>query len=473
MAGIVSYGAYMPVYRLGPETAGWGLRVEKAVRNFDEDSVTMAVAAARDCLDGIDRSSVDGVIFASTTPPYMEKQAAAIVSEALDLRTDISTADCTSSLRAGTNALRMALDAVKAGSAKNMLVVGADCRMGAPKGEFDQTTGDGAAALLVSDSDVVVNVDDVYSISDQIIDAWRPEGEQFVATWEDRFVYDEGYFKVMPQAVSGLMKKCNLEPKDFTKAIYYGPNARRHTQIARRLGFDANTQVQNPLFGEMGCTGCAFPLMLLVAAMEESKAGDRFMLASYGDGSDAFSLQVTDKTNQVEPKRGIKGHLATKRVLPDYLEYVSRWRGLMPSEAARRPPAMPPSPSARHREVERNIRLHGVKCKNCGYSQFPPQRVCTSCHTKDQFETEGFAHKRATIYTFSQDYLAGTPDIPLVITFVNFDGGGRAMFMMTDRDLQKDVVADTPVEMTFRKLRYTGGIHNYYWKTMPVRENIE
>lgn len=472
MAGIVSYGAYIPVHRLGAETAGWGSSAEKVVRNFDEDSVTMAVAAARDCLKGRECASVDGVIFASTTQPYMEKQSAAIVAEANDLRRDIFTADCTGSLRAGTNALKIALDAVKAGSAKNILVVAADCRMGPPKGEFDQTSGDGAAAFLISDSNVAVNVEDSYSISDQIIDLWRPEGEPFVAAWEDRFVYDEGYFRVMPQAVSGLMKKGNLEPKDFTKAIYYGPNARRHSEMGRRLGFDAKTQVQSPLFGKLGCTGCAFALMLLVAALEEAKPGDRFMLASYGDGSDAFSLQVTDKISKVGARRGIKGHLATKRVLPDYLEYVTRWRGLMASEAARRPASMPPSLSSRHREDNQIIRLWGVKCKNCGYTQYPPQRVCTRCHTKDQFENENFALKNAKIFTFSQDYLAGTPDIPMVLTVVDFDGGGRGVFMMTDRDLAKDVHADAPVEMTFRKLRYTGGIHNYYWKTMPIRENI-
>ncbi len=471
MAGIKSYGAYVPLYRIGPETAGWGLPIEKAICNFDEDSVTMAVAAAIDCLKGIDRTGVDGVIFASTTPPYMEKQSAAIVAEAADLRTDIFTVDCTGSLRAGTSAVKIALDAVNAGSAKNVLVVAADCRMGPPKGEFERTCGDGAAAFLISDSDVAVSVEDTYSISDQIMDVWRPEGEDFVSSWEDRFVFEEGYFNIMPQAVSGLMKKTNLSPGDFTKAIYYGPNARRHVEMGRRLGFDAKTQVQDAMFGKLGCTGAAFALMLLAAAMEEAKSGDRMMLASYGDGSDVFSLLVTELITRIEPRRGIAGHLAAKRSLPDYYEYLN-WRGLVPSEGARRPDVRPPSPSARRREDEWNIRFHGVKCRNCGYKQYPPQRVCSRCHAKDMFEVEKFAHKQAKIFTFSEDYIAGTMDTPLVITIVNFDGGGRALLMMTDRDLASDVAIGAPVELTFRRLHYTGGIRNYYWKTMPIRDNI-
>ena len=56
--------------------------------------------------------------------------------------------------------------------------------------------------------------------------------------------------------------------------------------MGRRLGFDAKTQIPVALFSKMGCTGSAFALMLLAAALEEAKSGDRFLLASYGDGWD-------------------------------------------------------------------------------------------------------------------------------------------------------------------------------------------
>lgn len=69
MPGIISYGAYVPWYRLDCKTVfkamGWFnpmvLPGEKAVANYDEDSVTMAVAAGIDCLiDAVKRSKSAG-----------------------------------------------------------------------------------------------------------------------------------------------------------------------------------------------------------------------------------------------------------------------------------------------------------------------------------------------------------------------------------------------------------------------------
>jgi len=94
MIGITSYGAYIPVYRLSrAEIArAWGkpaAQGEKAVANYDEDSLTMAVAATSDCLRGMEPKSFDGLYFVSTTSPYMEKQAAAVISAALGLKREM------------------------------------------------------------------------------------------------------------------------------------------------------------------------------------------------------------------------------------------------------------------------------------------------------------------------------------------------------------------------------------------------
>lgn len=459
MVGIVSYGAYIPRYRLGKETAGWGLPIEKPVANFDEDSITMAVAAGMDCINGSDRNAIDGLLFATTTSPYIEKQGAATVAAAIDLRRNILTNDVTNSLRAGSLAMRSALDAVAAGTAKQVMVTVADCRMGAPGSEFDQTSGDGAAALLLGDTGVIANVVDSYSVSDEVLDVWRAEGDAFVRTWEDRFVLQTGYLKVLPEAVSGLMQKCNLTPKDITKAVFYGPNPRRHGEMARSLGLDPQSQVQDPLFGKMGNTGAAYALMLLIAALEEAKPGDKILMASYGDGADAYLLEVTGEIEKLTPRRGVKRHLESKHILPNRPR-VAGGRGL---------DGAPPSVSARWREREEIDRLHGAKCKSCELVQYPPQRICTKCHSKDNWETVRLSDKKGKIFTFSLDYVAPSVDIPLAITIIDFEGGGRGLFMMTDRELE-EVKCEAPVEMSFRKLRSSGGVHNYFWKAIPPRD---
>ena len=103
MVGIVSYGTYVPTYRLPREVMAkeWGipsLGGERSVANFDEDSLTLAVNAAIDALGERNPQSLGGVFFASTTSPYREKQAAVTVATVLDANPEIRTMDFTDTL---------------------------------------------------------------------------------------------------------------------------------------------------------------------------------------------------------------------------------------------------------------------------------------------------------------------------------------------------------------------------------------
>jgi len=474
MVGITSYGAYIPLHRVGPETDGWKFPIEKAVAHYDEDSLTMSVAAAIDCLGDIDRSTVDGLYFASTTSPYKEKLAATLAAIAADLRNDILTADCTNSLRAGTTALKMALDTIKAGSAKQLLVTAADCRIGSPRGLFDQNLGDGAAAFLIGDKNVIATIEASHSISNEMLDVWRLDSSKFIHAWEDRWAGDEGYAKVLTQAVKGLFEKCGITPKDISKAVFYGQDRRKHGQIARILKLEPE-QIQDPLFGKLGNTGAAFSLMLLVAALEEAKPGDKILLASYGNGADAFLLQVTDEITKIKGKRGIKFNLETKIPVKSYEFYLST-RHLSPGEEEANYVSVPnwPSASCILRERDAIYRLYGSKCKSCGTVQYPPQRICTNCQAKDNMEPVRLSDKKGKVFTFALDNLANVPfvDLPMVDVLVDFEVGGRADMMMTDMK-PRDVKIDIELEMTFRKLRTSGNIHNYFWKCTPLREGYQ
>ncbi len=471
MVGITAYGAYVPYYRLSREAIAkaWGgvaAAGERSVANFDEDSITMAVEAAIDGMSGMDRNLIDGLLFASTSSPYREKQSATLIAFAAGLRRDIITQDYANSLRAGTSAMRSAIDAVKAGSSKRVLVAASDCRLGAPQSTWEQSIGDGAAALIFGDSDVVVSIEGSYSISNEFIDLWRLEDDRFIRSWEDRFILTEGYDKVLPEAVSGAMKKYNLTPKDFAKVVFYAPDARAHARMAGSLGFDPRTQVQDPLFEEMGNTGAAFPLMLLVAALEEAKPGDRILLASYGDGSDVFILQVTEEIKKVRPRRGMKGHLASKRALPNYEKYLL-FRRLITTEPARRPEAYSAVPTV-WRDNTSLLALHGSECRRCGNVQYPVERICPNCGSKDEFDEVRLSDKIGKVVSFNADYVALTIDPPNMMTQVDFDTGGRMQCTMTDRVIE-EVKVDMPVEMTLRRMHEGRNFLNYHWKSRPVR----
>lgn len=470
MVGIAAYGAYVPRFRLGAGTSGWNTGSERSVANFDEDSVTMAVAAGLDCLRGRDRQSVDGLIFATTTPPYAEKQCAAIIAEALDLRRDIFSADVTDVLRAGTNGLKAALDSVAAGSAKQVLVIASDSRQGAPKGDTERNSGDGAAAFLVSQEDTIASLEGFYSITDNMLDNWRSAQDPFVRSWEDRFTTEEGLERILGEALSGYFQLQGSAAGDVARVALYAPDGRRHGQLARGFGFSAE-QVQDSLYGRLGNTGAAFSLMLLVAALEQAGPGQLLLAVSYGDGSDVVGLRTTSAIKTRTPVMGVTGYLDSKLVLDGYETYAG-WRNVWITDSAARRPT-PPSPSAAAiwREGDRNIRLYGASCDNCGYVQYPPQRVCVDCQARDESTPVRFSDRLGTVFTYSLDYIAGTTDIPLVIAAVDFEGGGRILCMMTDRALE-EVAIDMPVEMSFRKLRVVNGIHNYYWKAIPKRSTL-
>ena len=435
--------------------------------NFDEDSVSMAVAAAIDCLNGREREEIDGLLFATTTPPYAEKQCASIIATALDLRRDIFTADITDVLRAGTTALKSALDSVVAGSAKNVLMVASDNRQGPPKSEAERNSGDGAVAFIISEDAVIAEQAGSYTITENMMDTWRSAGDQFVRSWEDRFAIEEGLERIMGEAVSGFIEKEGVSVKDVAKLALYSPDARRHGQLARHLGFQPE-QVQDPLFGRMGNTGAAFPLMLLAGALEDGSPGQLLLTVAYGDGSDVLGFRTTSKIGERGQGLGVSGFLDSGQVLDSYETYA-KWRNVwLTDSSSRRPDPQSPSVTALWRESDQNIKFHGGVCNQCGYVQYPPQRVCVECQSRDDSTPIRLSDKLGTVFTYSLDYLAGTVDTPLAVVVVDFEPGGRVLCMMTDREVG-EVQIGMPVQMSFRKLRVVNGIHNYYWKAVPLR----
>jgi 3-hydroxy-3-methylglutaryl CoA synthase len=473
MAGISAFGAYVPWLRLSRNAIAqyWGGRAapgEKAIANYDEDSLTMGVAAAIDALGSLARDKIDGVYFATTTAPYKEKQSAQVIATALDLRREVYTADFTDTLRAGTAALKAALDAVGSKSMKQVLVVVSDARTAVPKSADEQIFGDGAAAFVVSNTGLAAKALGDISIHDEITDVWRTDTDTFPRQWEARFIISEGYQKITCEVVEALLKKTKLGLSDFSKVAMYGPDPRSQVGVARALRLDAKTQLQDGLFSTVGNTGAAFAPMLLVGALEEVKAGQKLMLVTYGNGADAFAFEVTNGITKARKtmQRGLKAQVASKGIVDNY-EHYARFRQLMTSEAARRPP-VGSSASVAWRDRDAIFRLYGSKCTACGMVQYPPQRICVQCQEKDQMESIRLSDQPGMVFTFTRDFLNASVDPPSVMCIVDFHVGGRIYCEMTDR-VPAQVTVNMPVEMTFRKINEAGGFHNYYWKCRPVR----
>jgi len=478
MVGIKSYGAHIPRFRLDRNIMQMALmflgfaplRGEKAVANWDEDSITMAVAAAKDCLKGQDYGKVDGCYFATTSQTYALRQNAGIIAAALDLNTNCRTADFTDSTKSGTAALLAAVDAVSSGSINSCLVSAADMRVSKVGSNGDYTYGDAGAAFLVGKDDVIATIDGSYSTTHDFVDRRRLEGERLEHMWEERFIRDAGYMKFIPEAAAGLVKKYNLNPKDFSKVIYACAFTGAHAALGKTLGL-APEQVQEPMLTTVGDTGVAQTLMMLVAALEDAKAGDKIMVISFGQGCDAMYLTVTDKIAGIKDKKAVKRNLANKVGLGSYEKYLA-FRKLMPCEIGiRGEETIFTSFSIISRENREIYGMVGSKCKKCGTPSWPIQRICPNpdCGAVDQMEPYKFTDKLGTIFTYTSDFLAPSIDPPASYGFIDFEGGGRAGLDFTDCD-SNTIKVGMPIELAFRikAVDEKRAAVNYGWKAMPI-----
>jgi 3-hydroxy-3-methylglutaryl CoA synthase/uncharacterized OB-fold protein len=466
MTGIAAYGAYVPLTRLPlsliagrpPKEGG----PEKAVADYDEDAVTMAVTAAVDCLTGTPRESVDAVYFASTTYPLREKQGAALIAKALDLRRDVATQDHAGSLRAGTAALESALHAVAAGAAGSVLVIASDCRMGAPRGALEGKLGDGAVAFLVGNAPIA-RFEASSAIADELQDVWRSDGERFTHTWEDRFAIQEGYTPNLVAALRGLFEKSGRAPEDFAKVALFAPDARSLGGVVRDAGFK-DQQVQNALFGRLGNTGTPYALMLLAHALETARPGERMLVASYGDGAHALSFETTDAIAQLPERRGISWHLERRRGLKSYDTYLKA-RKLDPKEwEAGMDLGL--SATIRFRERDADIGFIAARCTSCGQLHFPKQRVCAKCFEKDAWEPFRLSDKQGKLLAYTFDYFFPAAEPPTIMVMTEVEGCRVQVQMANIRP--GSVALDLPVEYVFRKIHDAGGKPNYFWKASPL-----
>lgn len=483
MAGICSYGGYVPRYRMNRgvivQAMAWmnvaimaHAQGEKAVANYDEDPITMAVAAGIDALKGVDRDSVDGVYFASTTMPYGERLNAGIIIPALNVRDQVRAADFSGGLKAGTSALLAALEGVESGRINNILVTSADCRLGMAATNQEMIFGDAAAAFVVGDGDVIAEFKDSYSVTYDFCDHIRVNDSVMDRQWEERWIRDMGYGQFIPEAINGLLAKCQLKITDFAKVIYPCHNRGARKDINKKLGITPEIEQSN-LQAEIGDSGTSLPLVMLAQALETAQPGDKLLVVSYGSGADAIYFEVTENIRQQTGRIGISGYLAKKAPLDNYTKYAV-WRDLLPADTGlRNEVADYTAWSMAWRRRKDTLGLWGTKCTSCGTPQWPPQRICCNpdCGAINQMEPYPFADRTARIISYTGDMLMLGLNPPLLTARMEFEGGGRNMFELTDCTID-ELETGKAMMMTFRR-KYNDKARNiigYFWKAMPAQE---
>lgn len=469
MAGIVSFGTYVPFHRIARKTIGQALgtpggKGERSVAAYDEDAVTMAVEAARDCLRGRDASAIRALYFATTDPPYIEKLNAATVHAALDLAPGVRSLDLACSLRAGLGSMLAACEAAAAGG--QALAAMGDIRIGAPEGAAELGGGDAAAAFLFGTGGTIADVVATYSETMEFLSSWRLPGERFSKGWEERFPLTQGWGPLLASAAKNLLKNAGVAPADLAYVVVDAPNARASAGLLAQAGFRPE-QIVDARLDAIGHAGAAQVGLMVATALEKAKPGDRIAVISASDGVDAMLLVATDAITSRRPQRTVDQWVASKSGDLQYTRFL-KWRGVLQTEPPRRPdperPAGPPS----LRTHRWKFAFVGTECTACGTRHLPPQEVCVSCRASHKMKEVPFADGKAVIKTFAVDRLAFTLQPPMVVAVIDFEGGGRVQSELTDVEPGKVAIGD-PLEMTFRRLFTADGIHNYFWKARPSR----
>jgi len=473
MVGIVSYGSYIPFHRLkaAEAAAAFGKRggkSEKAVAYCDEDSLTMAVAAARDAVAGSDIAKLGSVSFASTTAPYLEKQCAAEIAAVLDVAPTLRSCDYANSLRAGSAAMIAACETAQSGDLA--LAAMADCRLGAADGKFENELGDAAAAFLFGSEDLLATFDGSFSISKNAIDQWRDQSDRYIHNWDVRYASAQLYTPAVKQAVSGLFDKLGLTAADFSKIAIYGNDDKTRNAAAAKLGFTPE-QIVPSMYSEIGNTGCAAAALMLTSALDNAKPGDKILFVSYGEGCDALAFTVTEKAADFSPVNTVAQLLAHKKNDLPYGKYL-KWKGMIDCEPQKRPAQERSSLPDFYRNYKKNYALYGCRCTECGTPVFPPQRVCVHCHAIDKMEPYCFLDKKATIRTFTIDGLSLSMDPPNYLVVIEFEGGGKMMSYLVDCN-KEDIKVGMKVKPSYRKMFDANGMHTYFWKVVPAKGGNE
>ncbi|HXM30639.1 MAG TPA: 3-oxoacyl-[acyl-carrier-protein] synthase III C-terminal domain-containing protein [Xanthobacteraceae bacterium] len=476
--GILAFGAYLPRLRLSrkaiADANGWfnpALKAqgkgERAMCNWDEDVVTMAVEAARDALTERDRSSVQAIRFASTTFPFLDRLHAGIAAEALALKEDIAAQDVAASQRAATSALASAFQ-----GREGTLIVAAEQRRARSASPVEMTAGDGAAAILIGEGEPAAKLLASASRTADFVDHYRSMDMPYDYQWEERWIRDAGYTEIVPPTIKQCLEKAKRKASEVTHFCMPAVSPRVAASMAKAAGI-SEAAVRDNFHAVCGEAGVAHPLLMLVAALEEAKSGDLILLVGFGQGADALLFEVTDAIKKQPRRMGLRGHLKRRKEETNYNKFLA-FNDAIKLERGMRAEADKLTPlSALWRNRETVTSFMGGRCTQCGTLQFPRTNICVNpnCNAMHTQEPHPFADEIGKINSYTADRLTYSPDPPACYGMIQFEQGGRVMIDFTDVDAG-DLAVGQRMRMMFRikDIDQQRGFRRYFWKAAPARE---
>jgi hydroxymethylglutaryl-CoA synthase len=343
MSGIVSYGTYIPIYRiaLSAIASAWkknpaevinslGL-TEKSVPATDEDAVTLAIESASDCLgvSPLKITDIKALFVGSESHPYAVNPTSTIVGDLLGIGNEYLAADFEFACKAGTAGIQAIAGLVDSGHIENGMAIGSDVAQSQPHDVLEYTSASASVAYIIGKNNLIATLLGYTSYSSDTPDFWRRDGIRY-PSHAGRFTGEPAYFTHVIGAAKQLLNMLKITPDKIDYCVFHMPNGKFPRDVARRLGFSKDQLEPSLTIDLIGNPYSASSMLGLAATLDIVKPGQTIFMVSYGSGagSDAFLWKATQDIKVIQQKRRekfstVKNQIEQRKEI-SYLDYLKQ-----------------------------------------------------------------------------------------------------------------------------------------------------
>lgn len=341
MAGIVSYGTYVPKYRIKVEeiAKAWhkdpvdimeGLTIsEKSVPNSDEDAITLAVEAGYEAIKSIqlDPTKLQAMYIGSESHPYAVNPSATIVAEALGMGNDYFSVDMKFACKAATAAMQLTAGLIDSKQIDYGMIIGSDTAQAKPHDILEYTAASVSAAYILGNNprEIIATIEDTVSFSSNTPDFWRRDGVRYPSHF-GRFTGQPAYFAHVVGVAQKLFEKTKTKAQDYDYCVFHMPNGKFPRAASKALGFTHEQLEHSLTIQHVGNPYTASALLGLSATLDIAKPNKKIFFVSYGSGAgaDAFVFKTTKNLSSFQKKNVPVVKQLENAEYIGYLEYLQK-----------------------------------------------------------------------------------------------------------------------------------------------------
>ena len=463
--GITAVGAYLPILRadrgaIAREYAWSGLGMPRAgfraVAGWDEDTLTMAVEAARTLV----HPAPAALRIASTSAYYSDRSQSAVALDALGLPRNVRASDLANSRRAGTSAL---LDALLGGNEE--VVVAAEKRLTRAGSASQLGYGDGSAAVRVGAGGGTRLIGHA-SLTHDLVDRYASRDHPTPYAYEERFVRDIAVSEIIVPAVQQACHAAGIEPEKLAHAAVAEPVAGTWAAASRKLKIATPNHCQ-AVTEQAGDLGTAMALFGLGLALAAAKPGDHVLVLGFGSGADALVFEVT---GPVAGSDQFAAALAQGTCLTSVTRFVHLTDAISLDWGMRSEFQQKAQATVLER-VGRDMTGFVGGRDSLGNVQFPKSEypVNPAIDQPERLADVRLADLEARIVSVTADRLNFSPDPPFDFGLVQFDNGARVLMEMVDRPEAGFAVGErVRMRLRIKSQNRDLGSRTYFWKAAPL-----